>query len=232
MRFKTGFRLMAVLTAVTVLASGCATFKDSEFPVVEKLPDKSAFANKPSVFINAKFYQDRTEDVSNPVEAPLGMGQIKSVAEKVTKESGLFSKYSLDPFNARDMDYQIKIDMINHVPNLGAAMAMGFISGFTFGVIPAAATDNYVLRASVLDKSGNVIKKYEYRSHVTTWIGLIFIPMMAYSPQTVIPEHWENMVKRAYEQIVKDNMLRYSAVPGMTDKLVYALPQDEVVMLP
>lgn len=109
---------------------------------------------------------------------------------------------------------------------------MGFISGLTLTVIPAAATDNYVLRASVLDKAGNVMKKYEYRSHVTTWIGLIFIPMMAYSPQTVVPEHWENMIKRAYEQIIKDNMLRYSALPSATDKLAYADLEAQVVMLP
>jgi hypothetical protein len=226
------FRTSAALVIATLLATGCATFKDSEFPVVQKLPDKSAFSNKPSVFVNAKFYRDMTENLSNSTEVPAALPTLKTAAEKVTKESGLFSKYTLDPFNGRDMDYQIKLDMINHVPNMGAAMISGFITGFTLFIIPSAATDNYVLRASVLDKAGNVIKKYEYRSHVTTWFGIWMLPLAGNSPQSVVPEHWENMIKRAYEQIIKDDMLRYSAVPQFTDKLAYALPEDRVLMIP
>lgn len=216
------FRHVFVALATSLLLGACASFPDSEFKKVDKLPDKSTYRNKPSVYVDNKFFVDRTEDVSNSVENPAAVGTLKNAAEKVTKESGLFSKYTLDPFEGRDMDYVIRFEMINHVPNLGGAMVSGFITGFTLFIIPGVATDKYVLRAKVLDKAGQVIRSYEYRSHVTTWFGIWMLPLAGNSPQTVVPAHWEEMIKRAYDQIVKDNLLRYSERPAGRQHLALA----------
>jgi len=207
-------RLIPMAVFAALLLGGCASFPDSEFPRVEKLPDRSTFKNKPSVYVDVKTFMDQTEDLSKTIENPAAVGHFKSSVEKVTKESGLFSKYTLDPFQGKEMDYVVKLEMINHVPNIGGAVVSGFITGFTLFVIPGAATDHYVLRAKVQDKGGSTIKSYEYRSSVTTWFGIWLLPFAGNSPQTVIPEHWEYMVKRAYEQIINDNLMRYSALPA------------------
>ncbi len=214
-------RWISVVLAAALLMGGCASFPDSEVPKIEKLPDKSAFQNKPSVFVDAKTYLDRTDELTNSIENPLAVGPFKAAAEKATKESNLFSKYTMDPFNGKDMDYVIKLEMINHAPNMGMAFVSGFITGFSLFIIPGGATDHYVLRAKVLDKGGNSIKSYEYRSSVTTWIGIWFLPFVGNSPQTVVPEHWGNMVKRAYQQIINDNLLRYSARPVEREQLAF-----------
>lgn len=211
MKFNAVFRSLVVVSMAAAFV-GCASFPDKELPKVDKLPDKSAFRNKPSVYVDVKFFTDMSGEARNkPVENAMVIGHYKPVVDKVTKESKLFSRYSLEPMNARDMDYVVKLEMTNW-GSPGKAMAAGLVTGLSLFVIPTAATDNYSLVAKVQDKSGRELRRYEVNTSVTTWIGIWLLPMAGNSPGSVVPEVWAQMLKNVYQKMATDGTLQYSSV--------------------
>lgn len=229
MKFNAVFRSVAVVSVAAVFV-GCASFPDKELSKIERLPDKSTFRNKPSAYVDVKFFTDMSgEERNKPVENAMVLGHYKPVVEKVTKESNLFSRYSLEPTNARDMDYVIKLEMTNW-GSPGKAMAAGLVTGLTLFVIPSAATDNYSLVARVQDKSGRELRRYEVNTKVTTWVGIWLLPMAGNSPGSVIPEVWSQMLKNVYQKMATDGTLKYSYIEpqwlqvAVNDTLDVALP--------
>jgi hypothetical protein len=195
---KVTFKLLATSIVVLFLANGCASFPQHGVPMVEKLPDKSVYATKPSVFLDVKMSVGTTGSKNPAAENRLGTGKFKEVVDKVARDCGMFSTYTLDPFKGRDMDYTIKLELLDH-GNPVAAGVSGFISGLTLLIIPAAATDNYRLTATVFERDGRTLSSYEINDSVTTWIGIWFIPFMGNSPSSVVPAVWENMVKKVFD---------------------------------
>ena len=125
----------------------------------------------------------------------------------------MFGNYTLDPFKGREMDYTVKLELLNHGSS-GAAAVSGIITGLSLFIIPGAATDNYRLTATVTDRSGRKLATYELNDAVTTWIGIWFIPLMGKSPATVVPAVWENMVKTVFQNIANDKLMQYSFMPN------------------
>lgn len=198
----------SALTIALVLLSGCATFKQNEIAQVDALPDVSQYQNKPSVFVDFQFF--RGEPGSDEAKVvPPARKQMQPVIEEALRDSALFESYTFDEQEKENTDYTIRINVYNH-GNAGAAAALGFISGFTFGVIPAAATDNYTVTAEALDRQGEVISKLQNKDSVTTWIGLWFIPMMGNTPKQAASDTLENQVHDLLKTLVENKTLQYS----------------------
>lgn len=198
--------------AVVFLVTGCASFTQNEVAEISEMPDVSHYKNKPSAFIDVAFYRGEPEN-TNSVEVTKVTEQIQPVIENVIEESELFSKVIFDEFKKSTMDYTIKIDVYNH-GNEAAASISGFITGFTFGVIPGAATDNFIVKVQLIDKNGRVVKEEINKDSVTTWIGWIFLPMMGNTPEEAISSTLSNQVKAALKQLVDDGKLKYSLNSG------------------
>lgn len=201
-------KFACVLASCAVLTlSGCASFRNNEIADVGKLPDVARYSNKPSVFVETHFY--RGEPQQAQLEILAIKDKINATVGRTLNESALFATYSLDEKDRATADYVIRLDIYNH-GNHGLAAAAGFISGLTFTVIPAAATDNYTLEAKLLDRSGNLVSTSTNKDSITTWIGIVFLPMIAATPEKALHGSLENQLKAVLKELVESGKLKYS----------------------
>jgi hypothetical protein len=197
------------LICAVALLSGCASFRNYELAEVGKLPDVSQFNNKPSVFVESHFY--RGEPGSRGAEVLAVKDKIQEIIRKSLDESALFSKHSFNDADKAASDYIIKVDIYNH-GNSGLAAIAGFISGLTFGLIPAAATDNYTLLVKLCDKSGTVMSEATNKDSITTWIGLWFIPAMGNTPEKALTGTLDNQLRSVLKKLFESGKLKYSRI--------------------
>jgi hypothetical protein len=90
-------------------------------------------------------------------------------------------------------------------------MALGFISGFICGlslfVIPAYARDDYILTVDV-KKGEEVLKQYQYKDHLNTWIQLFLVFMTpTHHPDKVVREVMDNMLLKFLYDLESDKIL-------------------------
>lgn len=206
-------KIGCLLAACAMLVlSGCASFRNNEVATVEKLPDVSQYSQKPSVYVEPHFF--RGEPGKPQAEIIALKEKINGVIGKTLNESGLFSKYSFDEKDKAGSDYVIRLNIYNH-GNHGLAAAAGFISGLTLTVIPAAATDNYTLEAKLFDGSGKVINESTNKDSITTWIGIVFLPMAGLTPDKAMSATLDNQLKAVLKELVENGKLKYSLQNGL-----------------
>jgi hypothetical protein len=201
----------AIFATALLSLSGCASFEKEQLTRVENLPDVSQYTNKPTIFVDFSFYNGEPD--SNHSENTQAKTQLEPVITQAIEKTGLFSKYSFDKDKAGSSDYTITVNVYNH-GNKGAAFASGFLTGFTFGVIPGSATDNYTVSVEAIDKNGNVLSKHVNDDAVQTWIGIWFIPMMGNTPQKAISNTLENQIVTALVELFNDSVFQYSLLNG------------------
>jgi hypothetical protein len=190
---------------------GCASFEKEQLARVEQMPDLSHYTNKPRAYVNFTFYRGKPD--SNPVENTQAKAQLETVIAQAIERSGLFMEYTFDKSLADSTDYTINIDVYNH-GNKGAAFASGFLSGFTFGVIPGTTTDHYTVAVEAVDKNGNLLNKRTNNDAIQTWVGIWFIPMMGNTPQRAISNTLENQIVTALVELFNEKAFQYSLVNG------------------
>lgn len=202
-------KMASLCFLLAFLSLGCTiSIAQNKLPTLAKLPDRSAIPNKPSAYLDVKFLVDLSGGKQPAFEHPPATAKLKEIVEKVTKDSGLFSRYTFEPFFAKDAEYYIKIEMLNH-GSAGAAAGAGFFSGLTFGIIPGGVTDHYKLTGKVVDRNGKELAAYELEDAVDSWIGIWFVPGVGSRPHEVVPAVLENMVKTLYWRIANDKVLGY-----------------------
>jgi hypothetical protein len=190
------------------LLNGCLAVPGRLVPTVQTLPDQSAYANKPDVFIDVNFHTFLKGKHTSPVENITAKDQFLNIVKEVTEQSALFESFTFDRFESNNTDYTIQMDMLNSGDNTKAMLA-GCVSGLTLTVIPVAAKDNYTLTARLLDANGNELKTYKYEDYVRTWIHMFLFPFLG-SMKKVPSEVMENMVKNLYNDILNGHYLNYS----------------------
>ena len=198
---------LVVLVFVAVVFSGCASFRNNEIATVDKLPDVMQFKNKPTAFIDAHLY--RGERGSKASEILTNKDKVHEVIGKTVSGTNFFSKYSFNDVDKAGSDYVIKIDIYNH-GNEALAFFSGFITGFTFGVVPGAAKDNFTIIMQLSDRSGTVISEVTNKDSVTTWVGLWFIPAMGNTPEKAFNGTLENQLRAALKDLVESGKIKYS----------------------
>ena len=198
--------LMLVVATYTLL-NGCASFPQNEMAQVQQMPTVAKYKNKPSVYIDFKFFRGSPD--SNAVEITTAKDKLIPTIEQVVADSKLFRHATFDEFEKEKTGYTLKLHVYNH-GDTGAAAASGFITGLTLGIIPGAATDKFTLRAELSDKSGRELKRISNDDSVTTWIGIWFIPLMGNTPDDAVTSTLTNQVRSALKQLVESGKLKYS----------------------
>ncbi|PAS92368.1 MAG: hypothetical protein CGU29_11985 [Candidatus Dactylopiibacterium carminicum] len=132
--------------------------------------------------------------------------KLHALTTSAIEESGLLSELSMNEEEKGNFSNRIRVDVYNH-GDQGAAAVFGFISGLTLGVIPAAATDNYTVKVVLLDREGKELKSSTSKDSVTTWIGLIFIPMAGNTPEIAVTETIKNQIKLGFRDLVDGGTL-------------------------
>ncbi|WP_149865533.1 hypothetical protein [Catenovulum maritimum] len=195
---------------MSILLGACAAFPGDKIAKIDKLPDVSQYKEKPKVVVDLKLFRGKPND-ANAIEINQVQPELQRIATKVLDDSNLFESYTYDLFQQDQADYVVKLHFYNYGEN-GAAAVMGFLSGFTFGVIPAAATDKYTLKAEVAQNNQSIYVK-ENQDELTTWIGIWFIPAMANTPQKAMDEVFTNMIKDALNTMIENKQLKYAFIP-------------------
>ncbi|MDF0732393.1 hypothetical protein P0Y43_16910 [Pseudomonas entomophila] len=204
MRYAKSLGLALVLTL-----GGCASFtKDEVAPVT--LPSMAAYANKPNIYVDFDFYVGEPGNASAN-EVPQAREQLKPELQRVLAASGLFGRVTLDEFDKQPGDQSLRLKVYNH-PAGGGAMILGFISGFTFGVIPAVGTDQYTMSLESLDEHGQTLAKNSNHDAISTWIGIWFIPLMGNTPKAAVTDTFGRQVNALLKTWVDNNRIKYSAL--------------------
>jgi hypothetical protein len=205
--------VFASVVVFMLVLSGCASFEKEQLARLEAMPDVSQYSNKPTVYVDYHFYSGNPD--SNPTENQQAKEHLEPVIVQAIEKAGLFSEYSFDKDKASDSDYTITVNVYNH-GNKGAAFASGFITGFTFGLIPGSGTDNFTVSVDAIDKQGNVLSNQVNNDAVQTWIGIWFLPMMGNTPDKAISRTIENQVVTALVGLFNDKVFQYSLLSGFS----------------
>ncbi len=199
---------LAVAAVIMAITTGCASFPQNEISKVNSLPDVSQYKNKPSVFVDLNFYRGEPGN-GKSAESSAARDAIMPIVEKTIKDSKLFGEVTYDEFDQKNVEYTLKVNVYNH-GNEGSAAVSGFLTGFTLGVIPGAATDNYTLTIEAADRNGTLLESISNKDSVTTWIGLWFIPAMGNTPGDAIGTTLDNQIKAALKVLIESGKLKYS----------------------
>jgi hypothetical protein len=166
--------------------------------------------------VDFDFYQGEPKSAS-AVEVPQARDQLKPELQKILSDSGLFGRVTLDEFQKQPGDYSLRLKMYNHPPNAGS-MVLGFISGFSLGVIPAYGTDQYTMSLEAVDGTGQALTTASNHDAVGTWIGIWFIPLMGNTPKAAVNDTFARQVNALLKQMIDNNNLKYSALEPRTPR--------------
>lgn len=203
------FRIFTFIAFISgLLLSGCASFPQEEIAKTQSMPNVSKFKNKPAVYVDFDFYQGNP-GASNAVESRTVEDHYSAGIKKIVESTKLFSSVTLDEFEKNNTDYTISLHLYNH-GDVGGAAVSGFLTGFTLGIIPGAATDNYTLIAKITDKNNNVVASTRNKDSVQTWIGIWFIPVMGNTPEKAVFSTFENQIRTALKEMIMKGKLKYS----------------------
>jgi len=184
-----------------MLTAACAAFQGHEVPKVDPAQAKQV-ENKPTVYVEPKFF---TQMGGNAWENLKAQPQFLSFVKNAFADSQVFSRFTTDGSEAKDMDLMIRIKFTNY-GSPGSALVAGLITGFTAGMIPSWVTDHYRLEAVVTDPQGSSLKEYKYEDHMKTWFHLFLLP-------------FSGSVKRVSEKVIT-NMLRFLIQEISTERVL------------
>lgn len=200
---------MLGLALIVLTMGGCASFTKDEVAPVD-LPSMANFADKPNVYVNFDFYQGEPTDAA-ATEVPQARDMLRPQLQKILTDSGLFGRVTLDEFQKQPGDYSLRLKVYNHPPS-GGQMAMAFISGLTFTIIPSLGTDQYTMSLETLDARGQALNTSSNHDGINTWIGIWFIPMMGNTPKEAVTDTFTRQVNALLKQMVESKQLKYSAL--------------------
>lgn len=158
-------RLFIAFVALALL-SGCASFRSGETENLGEWPQ--AKEQKPSLR-----YVVQGKQIINgqpAAIAPNGMKMWSDIVGKSYTESGLFSSVN-EGFGDADILAEVKITNDGE-----GSMALAFLSGFTFCVLPATAKDTVITETVYRDRNGNVLGEIKKQDSMRTWFQILLLP--------------------------------------------------------
>jgi hypothetical protein len=176
------FRYAVISASVSLFAAGCASFPGKELPAYT-YDNVTAPAAKltASYDVKALVFDKENERSAERVQEEI---------QKVLQASPLFEKIAP---GAGTGEYQCSF-LFKNEGNQALAFVSGFISGFTFTIIPGYARDVFVLTVDV-KRGDRLLKTYAYRDHMDSWVQLLLV--------FLAPSHWPPDISKE----VMDNML-------------------------
>lgn len=185
-----------VITLASAFMFGCASFPGNELPKYS-YDQLTVPQQKVAIDFDARFVSFGKENAG-------GVKFFQDRIEKVFAKSQVFAGSSAAVGSA---PYHLSLTLENS-GNLGGAMITGFLSGLTFTVLPGYAKDEYLLKVDV--KQGDtLLKQYQYRDHMETWVELFMIfGMPSHLPKDTAGEVIDNMLLHLVADLQKDGILK------------------------
>ncbi|WP_165675447.1 hypothetical protein [Metapseudomonas otitidis] len=158
-------RISALFLGLALL-TGCAGFRSGETADLGAWP--AAKEQKPSMRYVVEG-QIRMNDADSTA-APAVVKSWSDIVGKAYKESNLFSSVN-EGFGDADITAEVKVTSDGH-----GSMALAFISGFTFAVIPATAEEHVITETIYRDRSGQELARLSKQDGVRTWFQILLLP--------------------------------------------------------
>lgn len=160
-------RVFIALLGLSLL-TGCAGFRSGETADLGNWPQ--AQEQKPSLrYVVQGNVKHNDEPVALP---PNGLKAWSDAVGKAYTDSGLFSSVN-EGFGDADILAEVKVTNDGH-----GSMALAFISGFTFFVVPATAEDVVITETTYRNREGNVLGEVKKQDGVRTWFHILLLPGM------------------------------------------------------
>ncbi|SDH90795.1 hypothetical protein [Pseudomonas panipatensis] len=202
-------KMLGALFALSLAA--CASFPGDQVAPT-KLPSMASYQQRPSVYVDFAFYQGEPGS-QGAVEMPQAREQLKPQLETLLRESGLFSRYSLDQFQKQPGDYTLKLKVYNHGSS-GAAMLSGIITGVSLFIIPGTARDDYTMTLQVIDPDGRPVLAQQNNESIRTWLGIWFLPLAAHTPKDATNDAFSRQFNALLKKLVDQQVLKYAQLPS------------------
>lgn len=197
----TAFRAPVPLPALPLLVfglwlmSGCASFPGRDLPVYSYADLALAPADKLCLVTAA------TATLSD------GDREIIDTTLAMLEKSGYFQRApgQCAP-NREEEQTSIQWDFRNdtRAGNRAVAFISGFISGFTFTIVPGFGRDEFQLTVR-LRKNDQVVKEYVYREHIDTWTHFSLLLMMSdHKPRDAVREVYTRMIMNFLHDYSRD----------------------------
>lgn len=181
------------MIALVALLSACAGIRGNQLGEITGWPPETKNKKSISYVITGKI--DMNGNVADAQPAALNLW--KQNVEKAYKESEIFSSVS-DGFSDTDIRAEISITDKGR-----GSMALAFLSGFTFGVIPSYANDEFIVNTTFKDRNGNVLASISKQEDVSQWIQILLLPVTPFAFPT-------SQVNGALYDIHRSTLLTYT----------------------
>jgi hypothetical protein len=177
--------LILSLLLLGLWLSGCASFPGKDLPSYSYADLAPAPDEK--MCLKVAIQGTPTDDDREVIETTIVM----------LEKSGFFLKapeHCLHHGEKSENDIQWAFRNDSPAANRVGAFISGFISGFTFTIIPAFAREELLLSVQ-LRKNDQLVKEYAYREHVDTWLHLSMLFMMFdHQPRVAVREVYNRMI--------------------------------------
>jgi hypothetical protein len=203
-------KVLASALALSLLA-GCASFPGDQVPETQ-IPSVTQYQQKPGVYVDFTFFGGEPNSPS-AVPMPQARDMLKPRLEQLLADSKLFSHYTLDSFQKQPGDYTLRLKVYNH-GSVGAAMASGFLTGFSLFVIPGSAKDEYRMSAELLGPDGQQVTQRSNDESVRTWMGIWFLPLAGNTPQEAITDAFSRQFNALLKELVDNQSLKFAQRPS------------------
>jgi len=186
--------------ALVVFLCSCASFRGGRLPLAGPFPPETRRepATKPCAYLDISTYQELYQGSQRRVFDPGFPSKVQDIAV----ESRLFSSITTSRNRA---DYIITIEVRDSWNKYYMDCCVGLSTALTLALVPVPIKHRYALDASVSD-SEQELKQYHYEDYVTTWYGLIFLPISLFTTE-VDDQVRDNMVQTLFHDIAKDGIL-------------------------
>jgi hypothetical protein len=153
--------------ALVCLSTGCITSREGQLPPITQWPPE-AKPIKPSIsmVVNGKaVLNGKEQDVTSTAYVQ----QWRALTIRAYQDSGVFSNVKE---GASESDLMAEINVIDQGDS---SFVMGFLTGFTMGLIPSSASDVFTLSTTLKDRNGKAISTINMQETHTTWMQLFLV---------------------------------------------------------
>jgi hypothetical protein len=201
---------LVTTACLALLAVSCASFPAGKLPLATDLPKQAGASKKPSVHFDVQYLSEISAGTRPPEEIVEMQFQVEEIIERLVDEASIFDARAIGSIGAPlTADYILQIKVTNF-GNERRAQNLALITCYTFGLVPIAVSDNYVMEVALLDRRGKSLKNYHYEDEIKTRFGIWFLPVSGKSPKKAWNSVLENMIRTLLRDVLVDDVLPYS----------------------
>jgi hypothetical protein len=192
---------------ITFLAVGCGQIQPQGKVPLTHLPNMASRANRPSVYIETKYFYDLNDGQGQPTEGTVVLSRFRKLVEDVADDSTLFSEVTLDWDEPKASDLTIRMEYRSSV-HFNDAISNPVGQLITLGVGPINATQRTKITATVLDGQGTELGTYMVEVTLESSLGP-FALYRLYWERSNLEEWLKNMVRNIFQQMLDDKVITY-----------------------